>query len=195
MGLLGNVFSLGIYLLIASIAAFQRPRTILLMMLVVCLNGCFLVEQPFGSLFEYYPRWRDFMLVLRRFGGPHTVAYLNLFLLYPLQRKQCWQVASSKHSPKEVEIIVGSNLGDVQGLEVIVDTKRKSKNCKLWNLNHESVQILSFSCAIKLCFNIVYAIHSVWRKQILSPGALLLLRFTVVLGICCITVDLHRSGT
>jgi hypothetical protein len=53
------------------------PRTILLMMVAVCLNACIVLEQPFSSFFEYYPRWRDFMQMLHHHGGLGTVARLN----------------------------------------------------------------------------------------------------------------------
>ena len=42
------------------------------MMLVVCMNGTFMVEQPFSSYFEWYPRWRDLVQVLQQVGGRHT---------------------------------------------------------------------------------------------------------------------------
>ena len=45
---------------------------ILLMMLAVCLNGCIMVEQPNGSFFEFFPRWRDLMLLLQEHGGVHS---------------------------------------------------------------------------------------------------------------------------
>ena len=51
---------------------------ILLMMLVVCLNGTILLEQPYGTMFEYYPRWRDFITMLIEHGGPGAVSQLNL---------------------------------------------------------------------------------------------------------------------
>ena len=53
------------------------PRTILLMMVAVCLNACIVLEQPSSSFFEYYPRWRDFMQMLHHHGGLGTVACLN----------------------------------------------------------------------------------------------------------------------
>lgn len=39
----------------------------------VCLNGTFMLEQPFSSFFEWYPRWRDLVQMLQTVGGPHTV--------------------------------------------------------------------------------------------------------------------------
>lgn len=43
------------------------------MMLTVCLNGAFVIEQPSLSLFQYYPRLRDLWENLRSIGGPHVV--------------------------------------------------------------------------------------------------------------------------
>ena len=51
------------------ISAISSIRMILLMMVTVCLNACFLVEQPFSSFFEYYPRFRDFIRMLQEQGG------------------------------------------------------------------------------------------------------------------------------
>ena len=50
------------------------PRTILLMMLVVCLNGCFSLEHPDKTFFTYYPRFREFVAMLETIGGSGTVA-------------------------------------------------------------------------------------------------------------------------
>lgn len=48
------------------------------MMLVVCLNGTFLLEQPANTLLEYYTRFRDFLTMLRETIGHHAVpCYLN----------------------------------------------------------------------------------------------------------------------
>lgn len=44
------------------------------MMIVVAMNGTFILEQPFGSLFEFYPRWRDFINALIRTGGENAVS-------------------------------------------------------------------------------------------------------------------------
>ena len=55
----------------------HSPRTILLMMVAICLNACIMLEQPFSSFFEYYPRWRDFMRMLQYHGGLGAVACLN----------------------------------------------------------------------------------------------------------------------
>ena len=52
----------------------KNQRMILLMMIVVAMNGTFILEQPFGSLFEFYPRWRDFINALIRTGGENAVS-------------------------------------------------------------------------------------------------------------------------
>ena len=53
----------------------HHARMILLMMLVVCLNGTILLEQPFGTFFEFYPRWRDFVSILIDIGGRGAVPW------------------------------------------------------------------------------------------------------------------------
>lgn len=53
------------------------------MMIVVCLNGTIILEQPFGSFFEHYPRWRDFVMMLLRHGGNGAVSRLNLLMYIP----------------------------------------------------------------------------------------------------------------
>lgn len=52
-------------------------RVVLLMMIVVCLNGCILLEQPISSFFEYFPRWRELVCMLQEFGGPDAVTCLS----------------------------------------------------------------------------------------------------------------------
>jgi len=59
---------------------------ILLMMIVICLNGTILLEQPFGTLFEYYPRWRDFIMKLMEIGGKNAVPLLNLTYMDSIYR-------------------------------------------------------------------------------------------------------------
>ena len=44
------------------------------MMIAVCLNGCILVEQPYSSYFEFYPRFRDLIQLLQHHGGRGAVA-------------------------------------------------------------------------------------------------------------------------
>lgn len=51
----------------------QQLRTVLLLMLVVACGGCFLLEQPFGSLFEFFPRWRYLVTMLQDVAGRHAV--------------------------------------------------------------------------------------------------------------------------
>lgn len=49
-------------------------RMILLMMVVVCLNGCITLEQPYSSFFEFYPRFRELVCLLQKWGGPDAVS-------------------------------------------------------------------------------------------------------------------------
>ena len=51
---------------------------LLLMMLVVCLNGTILVEQPANSFLEWYPRFRDFIRMLQDSGGLGAVPCLEM---------------------------------------------------------------------------------------------------------------------
>ena len=50
-----------------------KPRVMLLMALVVCLNGTIILEQPANSLLEYYPRFRQFLDMLNKIGGRFCV--------------------------------------------------------------------------------------------------------------------------
>lgn len=59
----------------------QPLRVILLMMLVVCLNGTILLEQPANSFLEYFPRFRDFLQLLQNTGGDHAVTCIQAKLL------------------------------------------------------------------------------------------------------------------
>ena len=56
---------------------FRHPRTILLMMVAICLNACILLEQPAQSFFEYYPRFRDLVQMLQHHGGRGAVSWHN----------------------------------------------------------------------------------------------------------------------
>ena len=47
-------------------------RMILLMMVAICLNGCVVVEQPFSSFFEFYPRFRELVMLIERQAGKVT---------------------------------------------------------------------------------------------------------------------------
>lgn len=40
-------------------------RMCLLMMLVICMNGTILLEQPANSFLEFYPRFRDLLGLLQ----------------------------------------------------------------------------------------------------------------------------------
>ena len=44
-------------------------RMVLLMMVAVCLNATLVLEQPYSSYFEFYPRWREFVCMLQKHGG------------------------------------------------------------------------------------------------------------------------------
>jgi len=46
---------------------------ILLMMVAVCLNATICLEQPNSSVFEFYPRFRDFIRMLQQIGGKGAV--------------------------------------------------------------------------------------------------------------------------
>ena len=52
---------------------FEQLRVMLLILLVVALNGTIILEQPANSLLEYYPRFRDMVMMLNNLGGPLTV--------------------------------------------------------------------------------------------------------------------------
>ena len=56
---------------------FWHPRTVLLMMVAICLNACILLEQPAQSFFEYYPRFRHLLQMIMRHGGPGAVSWRN----------------------------------------------------------------------------------------------------------------------
>ncbi|CAL1130806.1 unnamed protein product [Cladocopium goreaui] len=77
----------------------MASRMILLMMIVVCLNGTIILEQPFGSFFEHYPRWRDFVMMLLRHGGNGAVHRTTWYMLHyggpTPKRHVAW--ANSRH--------------------------------------------------------------------------------------------------
>lgn len=50
-----------------------KIRTILLMILAIALNAVVIVEQPGNSLLEYYPRFRDWIMMVQHTGGMHAV--------------------------------------------------------------------------------------------------------------------------
>lgn len=53
-------------------------RTSLLVLLACALGGAFTLEQPSGSLLEFYPAWREVMMNICRVGGNYAVLGLNL---------------------------------------------------------------------------------------------------------------------
>ena len=63
-----------LYLIFGLLEKCFMPRMILLMMIIVCLNGTITLEQPAGSFFEFYPRFRDFLQMITHHGGIGTVA-------------------------------------------------------------------------------------------------------------------------
>ena len=50
-------------------------RSCLLVALATCLGGVWTLEQPSGSLLEYYPAWRYVVANIFRCGGPTSVAW------------------------------------------------------------------------------------------------------------------------
>lgn len=65
-------------------------RMLLLMMVAVCLNACIMLEQPYSSFFEYYPRFRDFIAILQKHGGPMAAPWRNNNFL-PSSTNHYWQ--------------------------------------------------------------------------------------------------------
>ena len=45
-------------------------RMVLLMLVAICLNATILLEQPYSSFFEFYPRFRELVAMLQKQGGP-----------------------------------------------------------------------------------------------------------------------------
>ena len=54
-----------------------RARTCLLVLLVTALDGVWTLEQPSGSLLEFYPAWREVMCNIFRCGGEYAAMYLD----------------------------------------------------------------------------------------------------------------------
>ena len=52
-------------------------RTSLLVLLTTALGGVWTLEQPSGSVLEYYPTWREVMCNIFRTGGDHAVFSLE----------------------------------------------------------------------------------------------------------------------
>ena len=52
-------------------------RTVLMISLITCLGGLWTVEQPGGSILEFYPSWREIMQRIFASGGPSSVASTN----------------------------------------------------------------------------------------------------------------------
>ena len=66
-----------------------RCRTCCLILLATCLGGAWSLEQPSGSLWEFYPAWRQTIRNIFDCGGPFAVgAILPNTMLYNLVL--CW---------------------------------------------------------------------------------------------------------
>ena len=79
----------------------KNPRTILLMLLVVCLNGTVLLEQPANSILEYYPRFRDWIQLMLNSGGKMAVSWQCFWgniTHQPSYHPQTWQDSGWSHS-------------------------------------------------------------------------------------------------
>ncbi len=79
----------------------KNPRTILLMLLVVCLNGTVLLEQPANSILEYYPRFRDWIQLMLNSGGKMAVSWQFFWGDIPHQHSYhppAWQDTAWSHS-------------------------------------------------------------------------------------------------
>ena len=59
-------------------------RTSLLVLLCCALGGVWTLEQPSGSLLEYYPTWRETMNNIFRVGGPFAVLHSGLILVHQI---------------------------------------------------------------------------------------------------------------
>ncbi|CAK9093029.1 unnamed protein product [Durusdinium trenchii] len=57
-------------------------RMILLMMVAVCLNATIILEQPFSSYFQFYPRFRELVCMLQKHGGPTAVHKTCWYMLH-----------------------------------------------------------------------------------------------------------------
>ena len=74
----------------------SRPlpaRTCLLVLLATALGGVWTVEQPSGSLLEFYPAWREVMCSIFRCGGDHAAMYLEQWcnasiFVYPIENNR-----------------------------------------------------------------------------------------------------------
>ncbi len=60
----------------------SAPRMCLLMMLVICMNGTILLEQPSNSVLEFYPRFRDLLGLLEASCGSNAVPWFEFLLPY-----------------------------------------------------------------------------------------------------------------
>lgn len=51
-----------------------------MVLLATVLGGCWSLEQPGGSLLEYYPTWRMVIRKVFEWGGPYAVLHLVLIV-------------------------------------------------------------------------------------------------------------------
>ena len=64
-------------------------RTVLLILLVTILGGTWALEQPSGSLLEFYPAFRHMLAAIFKWGGDCAVGVLDqqMFVL-----QNCWHI-------------------------------------------------------------------------------------------------------
>ena len=62
-----------------TIAQPTLDRTCALILLITALGGAWSLEQPQGSLLEFYPTWRFILQMISKIGGPSAVMALNLW--------------------------------------------------------------------------------------------------------------------
>ena len=57
--------------------SYQLVRTCALILLTTALGGAWSLEQPSGSLLEFYPTWRFIMMMICNISGPSAVIALH----------------------------------------------------------------------------------------------------------------------
>ncbi|CAE7769472.1 unnamed protein product [Symbiodinium sp. CCMP2592] len=55
-------------------------RTILLILLATAMDSTWSLEQPGGSVLDFYPAWRSMMMVLSDWGGPYAVSKVRFWM-------------------------------------------------------------------------------------------------------------------
>lgn len=181
------------------------------MMIVVAMNGTFILEQPFGSLFEFYPRWRDFINALIRTGGENAVSQLNCYicfchgLTYPFM---FWLVPSCNHSTCQDIDLFGHFLGHATALDwrnVNVNTLYSQVAC-IYRWSYHRAGKYPWGSYL-LCFFLQQSTKRYLPKsdQVSTISDPLVMsccsscfsfafRFIERLGICFIMVALHQKG-